>query len=98
MASYRLSNKAEKELKEIYRYSLLNFGSHQADRYLDDMEGALLFLAENPGMGRNCDYLKEGYRRHEHGQHVVYYRRLKDHILIGRILGAGQNPEKQLQS
>lgn len=97
MAYYRLSNKARQELEDIYIYSLLNFGVKQADYYLEDLHDALLFLAENPNSGRRCDYIKDSYRRHEHGQHVIFYTQSKSDILITRVLGVKQDPEMQFR-
>jgi plasmid stabilization system protein ParE len=34
MGDYRLAEKAEAKLAEIYAYSLLNFGERQADAYI----------------------------------------------------------------
>jgi len=43
-------------------------------------------LADNPALGRSCDYIRPGLRRLEHDSHVVFYRQQLDGILISRIL------------
>lgn len=47
-------------------------------------------------MGRDYSHVKEGYRRHEHERHSLYYKRTKTGVLITRILGPGQDPIRNL--
>ena len=43
-------------------------------------------LADNPGLGRACDYVRPGLRRMECARHVVFYRESGGGILVSRIL------------
>ncbi len=70
MAVYRLSPDAARTIEKIYEYSLLAFGEAQADIYYHSLHDVLLLLAEQPKLGR----MFHEFRRHEHGQHVVFYK------------------------
>jgi len=44
-------------------------------------------FAESPAVGKQCDYIKEGYRKFPQGSHIVFYRKgTKAKITIIRIL------------
>lgn len=77
---------------EIYEYSLLNFGIIQADLYQTSMEETLLLLAGQPKLGR----VFREYRRHEHGQHVIFYRIEKYGIKVAYIFHASETLENKL--
>ena len=51
---------AEQDLVDIWLYSFNNWGEHQADKYIDELEKAFLLLAENPGTGTSCDEVRQG--------------------------------------
>jgi len=46
-------------------------------------------------LGRLCDDVRPGLRRHEHGRHVVFYRQGRGGILISRILHQRMLPDRQ---
>jgi toxin ParE1/3/4 len=52
-------------------------------------------LADNPSLGRLCDWIRPGLHRFEKGRHVVFYRRVADGILVSRILHRNMLPERQ---
>jgi plasmid stabilization system protein ParE len=39
-------------------------------------------LGDNPNMGRRCDDILPGLRRHEHGKHVLFFQQERGEILI----------------
>jgi len=88
---YTLSEKADQDVREIYLYSYETFGEAQADKYLSGMEESFADLANNPLVGRSCEWLKAGYHQHEYVSHVIFYRPEKDGIFIGRILHKSMN-------
>jgi toxin ParE1/3/4 len=73
-------------MRDIALYTLEKWGADQAIRYARDMQGTFRTLAQNPGMGRACDAISSGLRRHEQGKHVVFYRLKPEGIRIVRIL------------
>ncbi|MDA4847372.1 type II toxin-antitoxin system RelE/ParE family toxin [Hoeflea poritis] len=96
MSSYALSLAAEADLRNIYFYSLEQFGFAQAENYMEGLAKALSLLAENPKMGRSFQKIRAGLRRHVHARHSIYYRIEANGILILRILGVDQDPARHL--
>ena len=96
MASFRFSQRAEADLLGIGAYTLRNWGEEQTVRYLGDLELCCQMLADNPGLGRNCDRVRPGLRRMETGRHVVFYREDARGILISRILHERMLPERHV--
>jgi len=86
VAVFRLSPRAENDLVNIGAYTIKEWGEAQAGRYLDEIEVCCQRLADNPDLGRSCDYVRRGLRRLEHGKHVVFYRREPGGILVSRFL------------
>ena len=84
--SYTLSNKADDEIKEIYKYSYVTFGESQANIYLAGLENCFERLLGNPHLGRPCDSVREGYFRLEYLSHIIFYTRVPDTILISRVI------------
>lgn len=95
--SFRLSEDAARDYREIYRYSVEMFGLARADEYLDALEGALDLLTNYPRLGRDFSHVKLGTRRHEFQSHSIYYSAgAQGDILIMRILGSAQDPGRHL--
>ena len=66
----------------------------QALRYTRDMQACFQLLADNSGIGRACDAISPGLRRHEQGKHVVFYRLKTDGIRVVRVLHQQMVPAK----
>jgi toxin ParE1/3/4 len=94
VAALRFSRRAESDLLSIGNFTLRTWGKAQTIRYLTEFEVCCQKLADNPALGRNCDYIRSGLRRMEHGSRVVFYRQQRDGILISRILHQRMLPEK----
>jgi|SRR5450755_2219898 len=94
MAKYRLSRLAESDLLDIATYTLRTWGQDQAIRYVDGLEACCRKLADNPALGRACDYVRPGLRRIENGRHVLFYRITADGVLVSRILHQRMLPER----
>ena len=93
MVKIRFSRRAEADLLSIADYTLRKWGRVQASDYLDELETCCRMLAENPSMGRLCDEIRSGLRRHEHAKHVLFYRQERGGILICRILHERMLPD-----
>lgn len=89
---YKLSKKAAEDFGNIYDYTFLNFGEDQADKYTDELESVLKNISEAPFIGRDCDDLKAGIRRHEYQKHSIFYRIREMDVFIVRILHQQMNP------
>lgn len=87
MAVYRLAKAADAKLEQIYEYSLLTFGERQADAYYHSLHETFDFLAARPLIGREF----RGRRRHEHAEHVIFYRQVQNGIFVVQILHRNEN-------
>ena len=87
-----ITRRAERDLKDIYRYTFESFGLRQADKYLRELDAVFELIGDNPRMGR----VYEG-RTHQfvHGKHISLYRIAADHVVIGRIFHGAQSPAKR---
>jgi toxin ParE1/3/4 len=86
MTGYKLSNKADQDLDEIYSYSFVNFGPQQADKYYDSLLDQLDKIASNPARYPVAQDVKQGIRRSVHDPHTIYYQQITGGVEIIRIL------------
>ena len=93
---YRLSERADSDLKEIYKYSCLTHGEARADRYYEGLTARLEFLADAPLIARERHDLNPPVRIHPHGRHLIVYQAQDAHILIVRVLHQSMDIEGQL--
>ena len=96
MASYTLSQAADRDIADIYSYSFKHFGESKADAYLCASEECLMHLAVQPEMGRKIGYVREGYRRYEYVSHSIFYTVNARGIFVVRILHQSMHMEQRL--
>jgi toxin ParE1/3/4 len=96
MLSYRLSNRAEKDLENIAVYSIKNFGIKQARLYRDGLFKTFDMLCAFPMIGSNQNHIKKDVLRQVYEPHSIYYRIDANAIFILRILGPGKDPLRHL--
>lgn len=90
MPKFSVSKAAPFDLRAIARYTLQTWGHAQAFKYAQGLDECFQLLAENAGIGRECDAISSGLRRHEQGKYVVFYRLKPGGIRIVRV------PHKQM--
>ena len=93
---YKLTIKAEEDLREIYRYSRLKFGEIQADAYFSGLEECVVLLSKQPAMAQRVDDLRRGYYRYFYQKHAVYFVQNKEYILVIRVLHQQMKPQFHL--
>ena len=49
---HRITHRAERDLKDIYRHTFENFGHTQAEKYLRELDAVFELLGDYPNMGR----------------------------------------------
>ena len=86
MPAIYVSAQAEAEIDSIAEYTTNTWGRAQADVYLTKLDDGFGLLARNPLLGRSCDWIRAGLRRHEIEKHVVFYRIVTGGIRISRVL------------
>ena len=85
-SEYRLSPKARDDMESVWLYTLSQWGLEQTGKYVDDLAVAFVLLTTNPRLGKRCDNIRLGYRKHPTLRHVVYYREVDYGIEIIRVL------------
>ncbi len=74
MAIFSLTKRAMTDLVDIGRYTQEHWGPEQRNKYLTMLDSCFQQLAEIPTKGRDCSYIRHGYRKMNVGSHVVFYR------------------------
>ena len=98
MATFTLTHKAKADLKSIAVYTQRKWGREQRLIYTKQFDDCFHLLAETPGAGNQCDYVKAGYRKFPCSNHLIFYRsRSKTEIEIVRILHKRMDVRAQLQ-
>jgi len=82
MSGYRLSNRADSDLFDIFVYGIDAFGEAQALIYQNDLDWVFRLLAENPRLGRLAPLVGPDIRRHEHASHVILYEEDEKGVVI----------------
>lgn len=82
MSKYTLSPRAKQDIADIQKYTNEKWGNEQAKQYITLLRNKIRMLAKNPDLGKNRDDVKEGYRSFPEGQHIIFYRQVKDKIEI----------------
>lgn len=96
MAEYILTGKAEQDLSDIIEYTQTHWGRSQTSIYITSIEAGCQLLADNPGMGKDCDDIAKGLLSHPVESHVIYYLRQGEDIAILRVLHKRMLPSKHL--
>ena len=87
MAKYILTNKAVGDLSGIWNYTSDVWSEVQADKYYFMLLESFQELADGEVAGKNYTAIKEGLFGFKIGQHIVFYRKVKNHVIeIARIL------------
>lgn len=91
---YELSQEADKDLEDIFDYTVDAFGLDQAVTYVSSFEAVFDRLSLNPQLGRERGEIRAGLRSIVKESHVVFYRITKNAIRIVRILHASRDVVK----
>ena len=91
-----VSERAEADLREIWRWSYDQFGEDQADRYLDQLDEGLQKCGAEPEGGKQRDTLRAGYWSKLVRKHVVFYTFTDDEVLVQRVLHGSMDPGRHL--
>lgn len=84
--TYRLFPKAVDDLESIYSYSMHEFGAHRTEDYILAIETSFQCLAEDPLIGRKCDYIRQNLRAFNVGSHIVFFKITDCGVAVIRVL------------
>lgn len=97
MKKFVLSAKAKSDLINIAKYTQQTWGQLQRNTYLKVLDNIFHLLADEPEIGIQCDYIREGYSKYPQASHVIYYKEHKaNQILIVRILHKSMDVNRAL--
>ena len=94
MHEVRLTQAADADIEAIAEYTIQRFGVRQARIYRDGLWNTFDILAEFPELGARQEHVGPSVRRFVHESHSIYYELGESEILILRILGRGQDPQR----
>lgn len=87
MSTFELTSQAKFDLKSIAIHTQKKWGRERRAIYLRQFDDAFHLLATSPGIGSDCGYIKDGYRKLPVASHLIFYRAVSDSkFLIVRIL------------
>lgn len=95
MAEWVLSEKAARDLADIYVYTYGEFGLRQAETYTSELTAKLSLLAQQAGLGRRIEDIPGNCCRFVHRSHLVIYQIGAD-IFVVRILHRRMYPARHL--
>jgi toxin ParE1/3/4 len=73
MASFRLTNFAERDMEDIGRYTEKQWDRKQRNHYLTELDASFQSLANTQSIGQDCSYIRAGYRKYQVKRHVIFY-------------------------
>lgn len=82
----KLKPLVEQDLVNIWRYTYENWGERQAEQYLDELDSAILNLAEQPYICRDRLEFSPPVRILHIAHHIVIYQVNDNELLIIRVL------------
>ncbi|MBM3503319.1 MAG: type II toxin-antitoxin system RelE/ParE family toxin [Alphaproteobacteria bacterium] len=81
-----VADSARRDLREISRYTIEQWGDAQRRQYLLTLRQCLFRLRENTGAARRRDDVAGGLRSLDCGRHVIFFRETGTSILVLRVL------------
>lgn len=98
MGTFTLTNRAKSDLKSIAIYTQKRWGKKQREIYTLQFDNTFHILAENPTVGIESNFIKEGYKRFLISSHIIFYRSLSQtKIEIVRILHKRMSARTQIE-
>ena len=87
MAKLKFTNKAVKDLSDIWRYTVDTWSESQADKYYRLIISACSTIAKKPQIGKEYSEIYPDLKGKLTSKHIIFYRELEDQsIEITRIL------------
>lgn len=95
--TYEISNLARQDLEDIWKYTVENWSSSQADKYYRILVKEFDVICKNPEIGKSIDHVKPGHRTRGIKSHLIVYKMQSEKIWIDRILHVRMDIESRLK-
>lgn len=96
MKAYRLTEAADRQLQEIWRYSRDRWGVARATAYLAEIDEALNNAIETPTLLRPRPELGEGIVARKVMSHIAYGVIVSDELIVVAVLHGRMDPKRHL--
>lgn len=96
MAQFKVSAKANSDLRDIGLYTQNKFGIQQRNKYLDSIVDKFHKLVNKPELGLKRNQLRVGYYSSLIQKHIIFYKKYKYGIRIIRVLHQNMDFDKHL--
>lgn len=73
MSVFVLTRRAKADLKSIAKFTEKRWGREQRYIYIKQFDDTFHVLSDTPGIGNNCNYIKENYQKFPQGSHIIFY-------------------------
>jgi toxin ParE1/3/4 len=83
---YELTPLARFDMREIWTYTVQQWGRRVADRYIRDLTAALEAIAHDPYIGVATEWIERDCRKQIFRSHVIFYVPTNEGAVIARIL------------
>ncbi len=82
-----LTPKARSDLDDIWNYTLSQWGSKQAEKYVRDLWVDIQAQVSDFSASTDIGHIRKGYRKISSGSHVIFFRIIDNHrVEVIRIL------------
>ena len=101
MKQWHLTGKAKRDLSDIRRFTLEQWGHQKAEEYLNNLHEKIQLVAKHPSIGIDCSEslnLGREIRSIVYVSHIIYYVVLETHISVVAVLHQSMAPKKHLLS
>ncbi|MBK8242083.1 MAG: type II toxin-antitoxin system RelE/ParE family toxin [Saprospiraceae bacterium] len=83
----KVSEKAQKDLINIWEYTFQKWSLEQADKYFNILVHGMNEICKNPDLGKSYEYIRKDYFGYNQKSHIIFYRIINNETIeIIRIL------------
>lgn len=96
MGDYKLSNKCESDIVNIYEYGIEKYGLKSAQEYIIGLQKLFQTLADHVNIGRDASEFFPSLKRFSHKSHTIFYLESASGAFIVRTLGQSMDYSSHL--
>jgi toxin ParE1/3/4 len=86
VSRYALTPLARLDMREIWTYTVRQWGRRVADGYIRDLSAAIETIARDPYLGVAAEWIGDDCRKHIFRSHVIFYAPTEEGVVVARIL------------